>query len=923
MFIFLARKFNVGRSSEQLYNGELAELFEALKHVAEKPTDETPEPVTEKDGAIWLDTDTNELKRYDATLKQWVPVYEKQLQVTNNLLAEHQPLDPVKSQLWIFNDVLMYYAGDKWKPVRALTQDSSQFNLSSFEDFILASPITCKESVVDKNGIDHIQSIAPSLETDKIFLNTDAYFDYTKVTPVCFDIEKELVDLARTSIIHVNPGKLTAIKKRFFKVDRLNPKISCTPTNTEYYGFHNDDPYGEFLVPRHEDNEEGYTIMDDGIFLSYDQAQNYSYVLSVTYEFSWIRSTGSLEQSLANESKQKYYVQDGYEPLALFVEGYNLEPSEYSEEALSQTFELHENVSTKEVLAMHVTRPESGFVTELNMKDQGVIKPYQKYVEPLLFVNGEALRPEIEDLEVKSGVYYINNAQRDMPWQFIELYDERTKYNMFESAGYVTDINENGTPVVKFDNKHILPDDPVVLFINGVLINPRDVIRNDTAGTLTVSNLKNDGKVRFDYILLKDRYGNLYDETKVRPAVGLNSFNESMVYVDGKLICSNTSVKELSSHDTARANGARHNEIKNFQRPNDPDENGWFVFNELKNDWDKLDESEIPICKMISSSYENTYKALRFSLELTAAQMEKTHIFAYRYASSIEYPLLITNVDVKNQKRIYTSTQYRHGLGQLRVWLDGVRIYPQTDKYDGIVEDPRGNYFDLPTEYTGRVTYIIERTERSQTESCTSEVLDETNLVPGHINIYRTQKSLYPGRVTVYINGIRMSKDDFTIFDNHTLLIENKEALIGPADNYPEEKVLGETKTIHHDIADCILVEVRQDERQEHTATIKDFPCYEIPVSDYGLENTILESQDEVLIFVDGLFFGSKMNEGYRIDSVKGKITLLDESLTDALNNDTVAMELHTNDKVALEYLLSHDGKEYTRNKEKLTFEWR
>ena len=63
-------------------------------------------------------------------------------------------------------------------------------------------------------------------------------------------------------------------------VDRENPKINVSAHDTEYYGFHGDSIYGDLLLPEETQDDGGYITMNDGIYLSYAQAQNYDYVFS-------------------------------------------------------------------------------------------------------------------------------------------------------------------------------------------------------------------------------------------------------------------------------------------------------------------------------------------------------------------------------------------------------------------------------------------------------------------------------------------------------------------------------------------------------------------------------------------------------------------------------------------------------------------
>ena len=59
----------------------------------------------------------------------------------------------------------------------------------------------------------------------------------------------------------------------------------------------------------------------------------------------------------------------------------------------------------------------------------------------------------------------------------------------------------------------------------------------------------------------------------------------------------------------------------------------------------------------------------------------------------------------------------------------------------------------------------------------------------GSSNVHQTELSLYPGRVTVYINGIRQPKEAFTILDNHTLMINDQSVkLITDIDRCPAEE---------------------------------------------------------------------------------------------------------------------------------------
>ena len=47
----------------------------------------------------------------------------------------------------------MYFNGSEWKPVKALEQDGSQFNLSIFENFLLISPLLTREDIISNDDI--------------------------------------------------------------------------------------------------------------------------------------------------------------------------------------------------------------------------------------------------------------------------------------------------------------------------------------------------------------------------------------------------------------------------------------------------------------------------------------------------------------------------------------------------------------------------------------------------------------------------------------------------------------------------------------------------------------------------------------------------------------------------------------------------
>ena len=779
------RSFQNGRQSDQLFNDELHEIIELVRHLAYQPQNETDSPDGKVSGSLWIDPNTNEAKRYNATLKTWEPVYGNQLKLITHIADEIMPDNPIIGQLWIQNGVLMWWDGLKWDAARTLLQDGAKFSLAAFEDFIFSSPLSATDNFVTTGNGESAQYIVPRFDIDRVFINNKLYNKATKLNAISMEIKKKDIENKRLSLVHINSGKLTNIKKRLIKVDKKNAKIMIPASNTEFYGFQKDNPYGDFLYPYDDEKKlNGYSIIEGGISLPYSLAQNYEYILAITYEFSWMRSTGEFTKTNAADANNKNFIYNGKAPYTFFVEGFALSNEDYVMDSLSQTFEVkNDSVKDLEVLAMRTLKPEEGIITSQDLNNICYIRPHNRYYSPLLFVNGMAFHPRLNDITYDDEEFTVKNAKRGMEWRAIELWDEEHEYDMFEDTGIISELDKDGNPIILFNTVHIKPEDNIILFIDGILIRTEEITRNNEEGYLTVNGLYYNLNDPMDYILLKDRYHFLYSSDKVYAALQLPVFDESLVYVDGSLVCNEEAIREFKSQeDTIIIDQPLHDEIKEFIDYNNSDKHGLFSYNAIRKKWEKLNPQEKTECENILKFYGNSYKALKFNHELKDI-LDKIDIFVYRYANSIEHVLEIYNVDIENQRRVEVPAGFQYGNNQLRVWCDGVRIYPDTAKYPGIVEGKNGLYFELPETYTGHVTYIIERTEAGLNKSANMEVLDHTNLKSGYVNVYTTNDNMYPGRTSVYLNGIRLASEDYVIYDNHTLLINNDTPLTGLPSN--------------------------------------------------------------------------------------------------------------------------------------------
>ena len=86
--------------------------------------------------------------------------------------------------------------------------------------------------------------------------------------------------------------------------------------------------------------------------------------------------------------------------------------------------------------------------------------------------------------------------------------------------------------VIYYNNKRIGKDDGIILFVNGFMINDKDIVRNHEEGYITVLPELAEGQ---EYLLLRDNDKRLYTDATMQKAFATGYLDESLVYLKGKL----------------------------------------------------------------------------------------------------------------------------------------------------------------------------------------------------------------------------------------------------------------------------------------------------------------------------------------------------------------------------------------------------
>ena len=807
------RSFNSGRQSDLLYDDELHQIIESVRHVAEKPG-ENKKPKGKLSGSLFMNQEKNQLESYYRDSDEWRPVFKEKFQIIDGITNILPDANPVKGQLWIYNGVLCYWDGNAWKPVKALAQDAGEFDLSLFEDFLLVCPLHSNGHTVVQdddiaafkearrqyllNKIDaetgsefngdgskwkvgdtvnykeidlpsppmlgKAQYIVPNINVDRVF--TDHHLDdsYEIVNPYAIQFYKDYVKDRTVSCVHINPGKLTKITKRLFKVDRVNPRIPQPTFYTEFYGFQANNVLGDFLLPEREQDDGGYFTdnNDKGIILSYDQCQNYDYVLAITYEFAWMKATGKMTYVDSRKTNSAFYVQNFMGPSSLFIDGYEIGNDAFVADSLTKTILMNENVNGREVEAMHTIRREFGFVRQVDLKNHAVIETVQDYRRPLIFMNGEAMNTSIGDviaynrdlMEVptavadrKLGRFEVANGKMNMCWTVVELCDRASDgngksdihhdYDMFESEGYVPAPDENGEVYIPYTSNDIqlIQDDQgnlsaghIVLFVDGLLVNRKDIWLDTTKKKIFAPGLK-PGQ---DYILLKDKYDYFADQDKMLPAVNVDRLTDSLVYLNGHLLCED---RQLITTAMTLSSGL-HNEVRLF-----PEAKMARVYNATKGEWSPPSTKLYDEVMTFADAYKNSTRAIQYHIPVGPHDRLQVYAFncANDYSNTITIenyhtpivPTYIGNSTTKTpSNEIILSGDYA---GQKIVTLINNELVP----YQSVERVPYG------TGYRTKIKY-------SQPQLGTVRAIVYPQMIP------IAQKSIYPFECyEVYLNGIR------------------------------------------------------------------------------------------------------------------------------------------------------------------------
>ena len=132
------------------------------------------------------------------------------------------------------------------------------------------------------------------------------------------------------------------------------------------------------------------------------------------------------------------------------------------------------------------------------------------------------------------------------------------------------EIKLEGDSLISYTAATIPDSETAVLFVDGLLVKKEEIIYDrvnhkiDVAGGLTPGQ---------KFILVEDKYGWLYDEKALIPALSIGKFSDSLVYFNKHLICNSKAID--CSAEPFEPRMTPDGSITNIPYPG--------VFNEVKN----------------------------------------------------------------------------------------------------------------------------------------------------------------------------------------------------------------------------------------------------------------------------------------------------------------------------------------------------
>ena len=780
----------------------------------------------------------------------------------------------------------------------------------------------------------HAQFLLPSVALDKFFINGLFTHTYKEISDVAIEYPVSELQGKKASAVHVNPKKLTGIVKKLFLVDKVNPNIMMSETNTEFYGIK--DGIGKLLLK--SDIGGDYTTVSTGIRLSENAQSLYDFVQSVTYEFKNYKGKGSLiKKKIILSDSTSIYIGQVSDPFCVFIQGLYLDDN--PENYIYEDGYVKLKMETKmDVGIISFPEKETGTIMELK-EGAGIVTVSKTYLEKMVFVYGEGMNFSIGDYTVdpiNSNVLKVKDAKIGMKYAIVETRMADGSEDMMLKSGIVEKDEFSGEYYIdikdEITNLKIKEDEDVMLFVNGLLVSKKDTLLEMENNRIVVSGGFASGlRDGLDYIILKSPNGRFLFSDKI-------SFNtiplghksdSSLVYISNQLATDAAAV-QVSKLPLKGLEG----EIRQLLTNTSAD---WYVRSESQ--WKIItDSATIRTLDTTAASYISDGYSLGI---LQNFGPKECVYYSYKYDSVIEQPLLRGDINTYKEKSDY-KTAFNHyvpsGRNALSIWQNGLRQNHDTtghpENFNGYFELGNSS-FKMPVndigEYVdGGMFYVVEPLENSEIKSCERQILRRSDIIEGSRNIFKTEIPMWPGNVRVFVSGVRQPKTAYTIVDNYSIMIN--EEILAYDYNFPIEEIeSGEIDTsIIRKREDSILVEVRQDPllkeleipvryTGQNEFTTLPFSKTDITAGGDGLPESLVSSKDFIMIYINGLAYG----KNYKI--ADKTLYLLNEDITKCLGAYPIEEYFKENPEKYAEWRLENNGAEYKRKKitDTIIFEWR